>query len=65
MNACVGTSVLTRCQECESTLRLHQPDTELPDRLLGTCDDCKSWFLIDVARGIVIPLCDQSMEDDG
>ena len=65
MNACVGTSVLTHCQACESTLRLHQPDTESPDRLLGTCDDCKSWFLIDVARGIVILLCGTRTEDDG
>jgi hypothetical protein len=63
MKACVGTSALTHCQECESTLRLHQPDPELPDRLLGTCDDCKSWFLIDLAEEIVIPLFGKRTED--
>jgi len=33
------------CPNCEYALTLHQPDPELPDRLLATCDDCKSWYL--------------------
>lgn len=33
------------CPECECELTLHQPDPELADRLLATCDECKSWFL--------------------
>ncbi len=33
------------CPQCENPLTLHQPDPTLPDRLLATCDDCKSWFL--------------------
>jgi hypothetical protein len=32
------------------------PDQEMPDRLLGTCDECKSWFLIDAVREVMIPL---------
>jgi hypothetical protein len=35
------------CPQCENSLALHQPDPELPNRLLATCDDCKSWFLTD------------------
>jgi len=34
-----------RCPQCGSSLTLHQPDPELPDRLLATCEECKSWFL--------------------
>jgi hypothetical protein len=30
---------------------LHQPDDELPDRLLGTCFHCKTWALLDVGEG--------------
>ena len=35
------------CTRCESPLSLHQPDPELTDRLLATCDDCKSWYVTD------------------
>ena len=31
----------------EKNLIVHQPDPETPDRLLGTCDECKSWYLMD------------------
>ena len=33
------------CPRCEGWLTLHQPDADLPDRLLATCSECKSWFL--------------------
>ena len=33
------------CPSCENSLTLHQPDPDLPDRILATCDECKSWFL--------------------
>ena len=39
------------CPTCEFSLTLHQPDPDLPDRLLATCDDCKSWFLTDSPGG--------------
>jgi hypothetical protein len=33
------------CPQCGSPLTLNQPDPELANRLLGTCDDCKSWYV--------------------
>ncbi len=33
------------CPACESLLQLHQPDDSMPDRLLATCSECKSWYL--------------------
>jgi len=38
----------THCLNCNSRLVLHQPDLDAPDRLLGVCERCKHWFLIDV-----------------
>lgn len=35
------------CEYCQSWLNLHQPDIMSPDRLLGTCDVCHAWFVID------------------
>jgi hypothetical protein len=35
------------CLECRKPLDVHQPDADLPDRMLATCDDCKGWHLID------------------
>jgi hypothetical protein len=29
------------------------PDPELPDRMLGTCSDCKSWYLLDCEGGVM------------
>ena len=34
------------CQICGDDLDLHQPDCEMPDRLLGTCGGCKTWYLL-------------------
>jgi hypothetical protein len=34
-----------RCPGCGFSLTLHQPDPELADRLLATCEECKSWYL--------------------
>jgi hypothetical protein len=33
------------CPWCKCSLILHQPDPDLPNRLIATCDGCKSWFL--------------------
>ncbi len=41
------------CPACECDLTLHQPDPELPNRLLATCDECKSWFLAN-SEGVVV-----------
>jgi hypothetical protein len=46
------------CTRCRSALELHQPDVELSERLLGICLDCKSWYLIDGARCIMVSLPD-------
>ena len=35
------------CRKCGSDLTLHQPDTERPERILGTCNECKAWYLFD------------------
>lgn len=35
------------CRKCGSDLTLHQPDSEMPERILGTCDECKAWYLFD------------------
>jgi hypothetical protein len=32
---------------CDWDLELHQPDAELPDRLLGICVVCKTWYLVE------------------
>jgi hypothetical protein len=55
--------VATCCPRCEYSLTLHQPDPELPDRLLATCDECKAWFLTDSdgVKLIAIP----TRRDDG
>ncbi len=49
--------VAISCPQCEYSLTLHQPDPELPDQLLATCDECKSWFVTDAegVRLIAIP----------
>jgi hypothetical protein len=36
------------CPRCGCPLDLHQPQPSLPERLLGTCDSCDSWALIEV-----------------
>ncbi len=36
------------CLRCESNLDINQPEAEVPDRLLGVCSDCGSWYLIDI-----------------
>ena len=44
------------CEHCGSLLTLHQPDPELPDRLLATCDECKSWYLSNSTGTALIPI---------
>ena len=49
----VGTGVAERrawslvhcCERCGAVLTLHQPNIDQADRLLGTCDECKSWYV--------------------
>ena len=34
---------------CEAPLEVHQPDAEHPDRILGTCERCQGWVIVDFA----------------
>jgi hypothetical protein len=67
MNACVGCTDRIHCLDCDCELILHQPDPDLPDRLLGTCDACKSWFLVEGVTCVPISLpaveCGQGWDD--
>ena len=48
------------CIRCESFLYIHQPDEQLADRLIGTCPDCRAWYLIDASTGIMAVLPDET-----
>ena len=37
-----------RCPDCEGALDLHQPDPRNPDRILGVCERCSGWLLMDL-----------------
>jgi hypothetical protein len=50
--------VETPCLGCESPLELHQPDGNAPHRLLGTCDICGCWHLIDCDGAVIVLLPD-------
>jgi hypothetical protein len=34
------------CPRCKHVLDLHQPDENLPNRLLATCDSCLRWYCL-------------------
>jgi hypothetical protein len=38
----------TRCPNCTAYLTILQPDPGLPERLIGACEGCKNWYLIDM-----------------
>ena len=50
------------CPHCDSKLALHQPDSQLPHRLLAVCEACKRWYVLDAGplRMIASPDDDQS-----
>ena len=37
-----------QCLSCSLPLSLSQPDLNAPERLLGVCERCGHWFLIDL-----------------
>ena len=45
-----------QCPECHGRLVVHQPDERLPERLLGVCRSCFTWFLIDAATRTMLRL---------
>jgi uncharacterized protein YbaR (Trm112 family) len=45
-----------QCPSCEEDLVIHQPDEGSPEQLLGICEECGAWFLIDEAEGFLLRL---------
>jgi hypothetical protein len=56
-------SLAVHCPRCQIPLVLHQPDPELEDRLLATCDECKAWYLVDCNENALTRL--PEAPDDG
>ena len=54
----IGTTATISCTGCGEVLDLHQPDVEQPDRLLGICPECRTWFLIDHEAHMMLALPD-------
>jgi hypothetical protein len=48
------------CARCGAILDIHQPDEQLPARLLGACPNCRAWHLIDVEAGLMVILPDEA-----
>ncbi len=55
------------CTHCDKLVEIHQPDSGLPDRMLGTCDQCHVWYLLTRVSGenraVIIELPDISPSD--
>jgi hypothetical protein len=51
---------VVQCASCHDSLVLYQPDEDLPHRLLGTCLECRTWFLIDGDTTVMVKLPDES-----
>ena len=41
-----GWPARVRCGGCSQELEIHQPDHRQPDRLLGTCEACGRWVML-------------------
>jgi hypothetical protein len=39
------------CMACGAPLDLHQPHVEIPYRLLGICEKCQHWYVLELAPG--------------
>ena len=51
-----------RCIRCSGPLNLMQPDNDSPERLLGVCETCDCWALIELVERVVTPA--ESLEGD-
>lgn len=63
----VATTVLSSiCEKCGTPLTLHQPNVDQADRLLGTCEECKSWYVTSgwPMRLVYLPLPDAQRFDN-
>jgi hypothetical protein len=49
-----------QCAKCQAPLQIHQPEPSIPDRFLGTCARCRSWYFIsctaDRTEGVMVLL---------
>jgi hypothetical protein len=34
------------CLNCGAPLEIHQPDVEEPQRFIGTCEQCRHWYVL-------------------
>ncbi len=39
---------MNECPECGNRLAIHQPEIDSPYRMIGTCNLCHTWILIDL-----------------
>ncbi len=40
-----------RCLACDGPLDLHQLDLSSPDRIVGLCELCGAWYMMDLIPG--------------
>jgi hypothetical protein len=52
-----------RCPNCGYRMSVHQPDPQSPERLLGTCPACKSWYLMDCVDNVMFLIPDDHLRD--
>lgn len=43
-----------QCARCQGDLEFHQPDMDAPHRILATCGECGSWYLLDLAKAWIL-----------
>jgi hypothetical protein len=53
-----GDYALVRCGRCYGELEFHQPDPEAPYKILGTCEHCEAWYLMNLLSGWMLLLPD-------
>ncbi len=62
---CSGDAEWVCCLGCEHPLGLVQPESEDPSRLIGTCDECGRWYLLDwhpgAREGVMLLLPDHGV----
>ena len=51
VSPCPADSEWVCCINCKEHLDLTQPDSDEPDRFVGTCGGCGRWYLLDRHHG--------------
>ena len=52
-----------KCLCCGHSLEFHQPDADLPERILATCPECHAWHIVTcpaTAEHVIVVLPDIS-----